>query len=60
MRIFVFQGGCQDAQVALLRVRAAGPVDRVQPPQGGGPPQRDQAARGLHRQVRSASATSLF
>ena len=47
------QGRCQDAQVPLLRVRTAGPADRVQPPQGGGPPQRDQAAGGLHRQVRS-------
>ena len=60
MRIFVFQGRCKDAQVSLFRVRAAGPTDRVQSPQGGGSPQRDQAARGLHRQVRSASATSLF
>ena len=51
----VSQGRCQDAQVPLLRVRAAGPADRVQPPQGGGPSQRDQAARRLHRQVRSAA-----
>ena len=47
------QGCCQDAQVPLLHVRAAGPADRVQPPQGGGPPQRHQAAGSLHRQVRS-------
>ena len=44
------QGGGEDAQVSLLGLRAAGPADRVQSPEGGGPPQRDQAPGRLHRQ----------
>ena len=53
LRMICFQGCCQNAQVTLLHVWAAGPADWVQPPQGGGPPQRHQAAGSLHRQVRS-------
>ena len=44
------QGGRQDAQVPPLCLRAAGLTDGVQPPQGGGPSQRHQAAGRLYRQ----------